>query len=304
MKFIAPLALLLSALPMFAQGGTPADIKNLPPETLVATVDGRKVTAVELQSILRGLSPAQQQQVFRNTRQFLEQYGLLRRLSGMAEKAGLDKQSPLKEQLEYNRMVGLAQAQLMKTSNEITVASDEVRKHYEANKDDYEQARVKAIYIPFSPRAAEQDPGDKKVMSEEDAKAKVTKVLAEIRKGADFVKMVKEHSGDPTSAASDGDFGTIRRSDKLPDPIKNVIFSLKPGEVSEPVRQPNGYYLFRLEEVTVQPLNEVQAKISEELKQAKLNEWVKATQGSVEITIDNEAFFASPAAAATPAPAK
>ena len=287
------------------------------PDTPVATVDGRRVTAGELQSILRGLPAAAQQQAMRSPSQFLEQYGLLRRLSSLAEKEGLEKQSPWKDQIEYNRMVALAQAQLAKVSNETKATQEEIQKHYEGNKERYDQVKVKAIYIPFSATPpANPDPKAPKVLAEAEAKAKAEKILAEIRGGADFVKMVKEHSGDPTSAANNGDFGAIRRSDRLPDPIKTAIFALKAGELSEPIRQPNGFYLFRVEEKSIEPLDQVKSRISEELKQTKMNEWMNGTRKSIEVKIENEAFFtragapgapaapAAPPAASSPAPVK
>ena len=65
-------------------------------------------------------------------------------------------------------------------------------------------------------------------MTEEQAKAKIEKLLADIRDGADFVKLVKANSDDADSVARNGDFETpIQRTDKWPDDIKNVIFALK-----------------------------------------------------------------------------
>lgn len=278
----------------------PAGLAKLPPNTVVATVDGKQVVAGELQAILRALPPASQQQVLRNPRQFLDQFGLLRKLWAMAETAKLHEKSPLKEQLEYNRMVGMAQAQLMETQNQIHIPVEDAQKQYEATKDNYAQAKVKVIYIPFSPNAAtaKQSASGTKVLTEAEAKEKAEKLLAEFKGGADFVALVKEHSGDSVSKGKDGDFGTIKRSDRLPEAIKTAVFALKPGEVSEPVRQPNGFYLFRVEESSQQTFDQVKNQIMNEMRQAKFNEWMQATQKSIEVKIENEAAFAT----AAPAP--
>ena len=71
------------------------------------------------------------------------------------------------------------------------------------------------------------------------------------------MKLVKENSDDETSRAKDGDFATLRSSDNIPDAFRATVFALKKGEVSEPLKQPNGFYLLRAEEVTVRPLSEV-----------------------------------------------
>ena len=105
--------------------------------------------------------------------------------------------------------------------------------------------------------------------------------------------LVKAHSEDATSASKDGDFGSFRRSDRLPDEVKSVVFDLKPGEVSKPVRQPNGFYLFRAEETGVEPLEKVRDRVAENLRTSRFNEWVQATQRSVEVKIENQAAFAA-----------
>jgi parvulin-like peptidyl-prolyl isomerase len=273
---------------------------TMPPGTVVATVDGQKVLAGELQVILRSQGPAQQEAILKNPRAFLEQFALMRRLSEMAEKAGMDRQSPLREQLAYNRMLALAQAQLQVSEAQQVVSQDEIRKFYESNKDLYAAVRVKVIYVPFSPSAGSQPAGaERKVLSESEAKAKAEKLYADLKAGADFVKLVKENSGDPVSASKDGDFGTLHRSDNLPEEVKRVVFALKPGEVSRPVHHTNGFYIFRAEETSVEPLDTVRNQIMEELRSKRFDEWVQATRKSIEIKVDNEAAFApAPAPAA------
>lgn len=286
-------AAILVAVASFAQTGTQAPAaKPVAPDTVVAVVDGRKVTAADLEVVFRAVSPATRQQALRSSTQFLQQYGLLRRLAEMAEKNRLHERSPLKEQLEYNRMLAMAQAQLSEAQSRITVSSEEARKYYEAHKDDYRQARVKVLYIPFSSQPAPERNGQGATsLTESEAKAKAEELLKQIRGGADFVELVKRHSGDPVSREKGGDFGVIRKSDNLPEEVKAAVFGLKPGEVSAPVRQPNGYYLFRLEELREQPFEEVEQQIVEQLRQQKFSEWVQATQKSIEIKVENEAFF-------------
>ena len=170
--------------------------------------------------------------------------------------------------MAYNRMLALAQAQLQEAQNQVNVNPEEVQKYYDANKDAYTQARIKVIYIPFSPDPIRRNRPHprKKVLSESEAKAKAEKLYADFQAGADFVKLVKENSDDPASASKDGDFGTFRRSDQLPEEIKTAIFALKPGQVSKPVRQPNGFYIFRAEEIGTEPFDKVKAQITEDLQ--------------------------------------
>ena len=264
----------------------------MPPDAVLATVDGQKVLASDLQIVLRALQGPQQQTAMKDLRGFLEQYGLMRRLSAMAEKAGLDQKSPTKEQLAYNRMLALAQAQLQEAQNQASVKPDEVQKYYETNKDAFTQARVKVIYISFSPDPTAQPAAPaKKVQSEAEAKAKVEKLFTQLQAGADFAKLAKENSEDSASASKDGDFGTFRRSDQLPEEVKAAIFALKQGEVSKPVRQPNGYYIFRAEEIGLEPFDKVKEQITGTLKNSQVNDLVTTTRKTLDIKIVNEAVF-------------
>ena len=280
----------------------PRNLLTLPPDTVVASIDGQKVLASELQSVMRAVSAAQQQQILQDPRSFLDQFALMRRLSAMAEKGGLDQKSPLKEQLAFNRMVALSQAQMAFAQDQIVVKPEEIKKFYDENKDVFSQVRIKVIYIPFSSGAASQGTSDSKNLTEAEAKAKTEKLYADIQAGADFVKLVKANSGDPTSVAKDGDYGVISRSENLPEEIKTAVFALKQGQVTKPVKLPNGYYLLRAEESTVQPLEKVQGKISDDLLNMRMNDWMKGIRDSIEVKILSPDVL--PVAPAAPAPAK
>jgi hypothetical protein len=62
----------------------------------------------------------------------------------------------------------------------------------------------------------------------------VTDLVKQLRDGADFAELAKKNSEDKNSAASGGDFGVLRRGDRIPEEIKTAVFALKPGEVSDP----------------------------------------------------------------------
>jgi len=272
----------------------------IPPETVVATFeDGRKLTAGELESFLAAMPPNMQQAAQRDRRTFVQQFALMHRLSEMAEKGKLDQQSPTREALAFNRMYLLMNAQLHDVLTKINVPPAEVQSFYGANKERFKQVKVKAIYIAFSADAAPAGAAaNKKSRTEAEAQAKIANLRAAAVAGANFVKLVKDNSDDATSAAKDGDFGIIRSTDNLPEPIRTAIFALKLGEVSQPVKQPNGFYLFRAEEVSPQPLAEVQDQVLNELKQAHFKQWMDAVNAGLNFKIQNEGFFVESAPAA------
>jgi parvulin-like peptidyl-prolyl isomerase len=218
----------------------------------------------------------------------------------MAEDAKLDQESPYKENLAYARMNVLATAEIAAAVNLIVVEPGEIVKYYDSNKRKYTQVRVKAIYIAFNEDAAASSASKaKRPLTEAGAKAKADKLLAAIKGGADFVKLVKENSDDETSREKDGDFATLHSSDNIPDAFRAAVFALKKGDVSEPLKQPNGFYLLRAEEVTVRPLSEVRDEIYNELKNIRSDEWLRGMDREAKVQIVSPEFISG-----TPAPAK
>jgi hypothetical protein len=206
-------------------------------------------------------------------------------IARMAEADKLDQQSPTKEQLEVLRIFALAQAEMNIKLNTELVEQSEIEKYYEDHKEQYKQVRVKAIYIAFGDAA-----GAKQSRTEEQAKEKATELRAQIRTGADFVKLVKENSDDVTSRDKDGDFATFKRGQNVPDAIAAAVFGLQQGEVSEPVRQPSGYYLLRAEEVSYAPLPQEQTGILMTLRSEKYTKWLQDLTNAVKIQYPNPDF--------------
>jgi peptidyl-prolyl cis-trans isomerase C len=273
----------------------------MPPDTVVARIGGKPITAGELMMFLQANPPEAQKNFLQNGQAFIERLALVQKLADMAVKDKLDQQPEVKQAIDLFRMNTLANAEVSAAQDAIPIAAADQKKFYEANHDRYTQAKVKMLYISFrSDAGASADPKAKKYLTEEQAKVKIEKLLADIRGGADFVKLVKENSDDTDSVARNGDFETpIRRTDKWPDDIKKVIFALKPGQVSDPLRTTSGYYLFRLEELGLQPYDQVSSEIFMEIRQGRFNAWLEKTRKSLDIKIENPDFFKAATAGAS-----
>jgi parvulin-like peptidyl-prolyl isomerase len=268
---------------------------DIPDQTTIAVFDdGVKFTMGDFKKIFAVLPPENQPMALRDRKTFLQQWAFMRKLAQMAEKQKLDQESPARDQLEYYRLMILSQTKLAEAMNSMTVEPAEIVKFYDTDKDRFKEVRVKAIYVSFGKGG--------KATTEDEAKAKAAKLLADIRGGADFVKLVKENSDDETSKAKDGEFATLRRNDNIPDAIRTAVFALKQGEVTEPVRQPNGFYLLRADEVRYRPLSQVRDEIFTELKQRHYAQWLEQTNKDTKVEITSPAFVSE--AAAPPATGK
>lgn len=302
---IFPVSTLFLAAALCAQTPAPpaANAAEPAPDTVIASCEGKTLTYGQFRAFATVLVPPEQQaMVMRNPGYVVQKYFLYLRLAGMAENEKLEDKSPTKEQLYWARVNILMQAKLNEMSNQTAANEDDLKKYYQEHKDNYTQVRVKTIYVSFSANSAEAGAGGKKILSEAEAKAKIEKILAQIRGGADFVKMVKEHSEDATSRDKDGDLETFRKSDSIPDAIRAAVFKLKTGEVSDPVRQPNGFYLFRAEDVSTRSYQQVQTEIYDIVRQGTFKDWLDKMDKSIQVKIEDPAFFKTTAAVPAPAP--
>lgn len=71
----------------------------------------------------------------------------------------------------------------------------------------------------------------------------VAKVL---RSGADFATVAKHVSDDPTKDQG-GELGWIKRGSNFVREFENAAFSLRPGQISDPVRSPFGFHVIEVE---------------------------------------------------------
>ncbi len=308
MKIVSAFLFLCSVLAAqkpAAQTPAPAALPELPDSTVIAIFDdGGKLTMGEYRKLYDAL-PNNQQAMINDRKTFLEQYALMRKLAHMAEEQKLDQASPAKEAIAFYRLFILSQTLMNYEVMNQSVEPDEIDSYYETNKNRYKEVKAKVIYITFSRAQASQSNNGKRVLTEEEAKAKAEKLLADIRAGADFVKLVHENSDDATSREKDGDFATFKgsESDKIPAPVAAAVFSLKEGEVSEPIEQANGFYLFRADQVTYRSPVEVRSEIVDMLRQARFRQWMDRTHDSVKVQFPEPAFLGSQAPPAAP-PAK
>jgi peptidyl-prolyl cis-trans isomerase C len=304
MKILA-IPFLMSALlcgqpqaPVNVTPGTPA-VKGpaestppspVPPDTVVAEVNGKKYTAAEVDRLI-GMLPAQYQQAARSRPQVLGQVFLMQRLAEDAEKAGLDQKAPFKDQLEMQKIQVLYTAELSDVQNTMRLTEEEEQKYYKDNSDKFKEVKVRVIYLSFNPTPGKAAADGKKLLTEAEAKASIEDVLKQLKAGADFGKLARELSDDKTSAAKDGDFGVVKLDSPYPEPIKTAVFALKQGEVSAPIRQANGFYLIRAEEINQRSFNDSVMQIIQAVKRAKFEEWLKGMQSQYSVKIEDPAYF-------------
>jgi peptidyl-prolyl cis-trans isomerase D len=137
-------------------------------------------------------------------------------------------------QVEY---VELAASAL---TSDAVPSDDALREFYEANKSQYqvpEERRASHILVQV-PEGADE-------AAIKAARAKIDELYKKIKAGASFEQLAKDNSDDPGSAELGGDLGYFGRGTMEPD-FEKAVFSLKEGEVSEPVLTSFGYHIIKL----------------------------------------------------------
>jgi parvulin-like peptidyl-prolyl isomerase len=186
----------------------------------------------------------------------------------------------------------LSTAELSDVSNTMKLTEEERQKYYKDNLDKFKEVKVRVIYVAFNPTPGKAAAGGKKLLTEAEAQAKIDDLAKQIKGGANFGMLARENSDDQASAAKDGDFGVMKLDSSYPQPIKTAVFALKQGEVSAPIKQPNGFYLIRAEEINQKSFNDATMEIIQAVKQAKYQEWLKGMQAQYNLKIEDPAYFA------------
>jgi len=83
------------------------------------------------------------------------------------------------------------------------------------------------------------------IVSEEEAKDRLLKIKERLDQGADFAELARLQSEDVASAARGGDLGWLSPGDTVPE-FEKAMESLKPGEISAPVRTQFGWHLIQV----------------------------------------------------------
>ena len=306
------------AQPPASSPGTPAAQAPIGPDEVVMTVGDLKITAAEFDTLTRALPPdAAGALASMGKRGFAERYAQLMSLVKEGEKRKVDESAMFRQMAAFQRTMLLAQLTMNDIITTINpISAEEISYYYTAHQLDFQQLKLRGIYIPFGTEADAEKPGAapagqakpkqpaakpaKPQLTDAEAKAKADALRLRIRGGETMEALAKKESDHP-SAANGGDLGWVRRSQFAPQ-IDSVIFALEKGQVSIPVKDRFGYFIFQLEDKRTQPLDEAKTVIQNGLQQQKVGEALSKVQSDYPATY-NPRFFNEPAPAAPGLPA-
>jgi peptidyl-prolyl cis-trans isomerase C len=182
--------------------------------------------------------------------QYLNRYLEFKALAVKARKEGLQNQKNHARKLAIMDMQLLIQALMEKygpgLQAQLTVTDAQVKAYFDTHPDKFKTPETfSARHILIGTRAN----GDQKALTDEEAKAKAVKVLAEIKGGKAFDVAAKEYSDDPGSKDKGGLYENTAFGQFVPE-FDSAVRAQPIGQVGEPVKTMYGYHLIEVEKIT------------------------------------------------------
>ena len=152
-------------------------------------------------------------------------------------------------------------------------SDDEIRAYYDSHPADFksgEEVRVRQILVHDEGLAND--------------------IAGQLKKGASFEDLSAQHSLAP-NAKKGGDIGFVSRGE-LPKMFEDVIFSLKPGGVSDVIRTDSTFHIFKVDErrppgtidlATAAPV--IRERLREETIRERMAQLVSRSRGEMQIAV-------------------
>jgi peptidyl-prolyl cis-trans isomerase C len=272
----APLALALAqetqptTQPTQPQSAPPAAEPG--PDTVVAIVNGAKITRADVIASAQSLPAQYQQQINLYFVPLIDRLVDLTLLSEEGRKQNLQDDPDVKARIDqFTKQI---------------IQEAVIRRYLETKMT---EEAIKARYEKF---VAEQPGGTEvhalHILVESEAEAK--EVITQIAGGADFSTVAKEKSTDPSAQQNGGDLGYFGAGDMVPE-FEQAAFALEKGQSSkEPVKSQFGWHVIKVvdrREKTPPPLDQARGQIEEILSSELVTAYVTSLHAAAQIETFN-----------------
>jgi peptidyl-prolyl cis-trans isomerase SurA len=178
-----------------------------------------------------------------------------------------DFRDQMKKQLLTQRVIG------DEISSRINIPEGDLKKYYDEHPQEFmreEQVFLSQILLSTEGKTPEQVAA---------AQKKATELVARARKGEKFSDLARDNSDDPATARDGGQLPPYKRSDHLLDKeIEDMVFQMKKGDVTNPIKRPGGFLILKVDErfaAGQATFEEVKNEITEKLAGPKMEPKVR-----------------------------
>jgi peptidyl-prolyl cis-trans isomerase SurA len=172
---------------------------------------------------------------------------------------------------EIRDQIKMAKLVNQEVRSKVDVSEKDVETYYQTHPDLFEQSPP-TVQVRHILLKVEKDAAESKIQA---VKEKAEQLVQQLRAGADFAAIAKEHSDHP-SGQSGGRLGTFKQGD-LAAPF-DIAFGMNAGEISDPVRSEQGFHIINVQERISgdqATYENVKSKIREKLYEEKSNDLYK-----------------------------
>jgi peptidyl-prolyl cis-trans isomerase C len=253
------------------------------PAERVATVNGKPLPKSEFELYVANMNRQSGREISEDQKgELLDQYISMQLAAEEAEKAGVDKDQKVRDQLALARLQVLVDAGLQKYLEAHPVQDSELRPEYDR--------QVAALPREYHARH---------ILVDDRAAAEA--ITKQLKDGADFAKLAAKRSKDPSSK-SGGDLGWFSLDTMVP-PFADAVKAMQPGQLTEqPVQSQYGWHVIKLEETRATsppPFDEVKDKVKMFVQRRKLQTHLEDLRKAAQV---EKTAAAAPAAAAKAEP--
>lgn len=245
---------------------TAAAQETVPPQKIVATINGEVITQIRLDTLYMSMQPQMRAQYEKagGKMAYLDNYIAKRLMIQEAIKSGFDQKPAVQSAMEAARESALFDSYVRDYVGSQLVSENEIVKFYEENRADFatpEQVKVRHIVSSISGKTKEQ------------AMEKIQRVAAGLhayrKEGSRillsrFSEAARQSSEDGVAPAG-GDLGWVARGALDPN-FEEAAFTMDAGVMSGIIETSFGYHLIFVEEkqtAGAKPLDEVRHEIRE-----------------------------------------
>lgn len=271
--FVLALALTAAQAQTSGPAAAPAPASPAVPAAnpIVAKVNGQAIHLSDLQGAAQDLPPnAHNLPPQTLYPMLLDQMIDGRALLIEAQTVGLDKDPTIARQMDAARDRVLETAMLSKLVGP-SITDEALRARYQSD---------------IASKPGEDEVHARHILVDNEDLAK--KIIAELKKGADFTALAKQYSKDP-SADHSGDLGFFRKDEMVPA-FSDAAFALQPGQISDvPVHTQFGWHVIQvLERRHAEPPTFEQAR--DELRQKAIQQGIQQAVAAARAKVSVEKF--------------
>jgi hypothetical protein len=155
---------------------------------------------------------------------------------------------------------GLSELLIQKIARGIQPTDAQIKGYYASHVREFERTRARHILISDANALASRSQ-----RSAAQARARAERIVAEIGRGVAFAALAAEYSDDPYTRQKGGDLGEVSHHQMEPA-VDEVLWSLAPGQTSQPFESRFGYEIVQVEGRRVLSLKEARSTVVGDLK--------------------------------------